>query len=206
MQPTYIPWPGYFNLIYHSDVFVLLDDAQFQKSSWHSRNKIRSGVDASWITVPVLHKTLSQTLSNTQLSATLPWRKKHFKSLINTYSKHQYFSDINNILHFIATNSCEVLADLNISLIQLITDQLSIDTKLVRSSSLNLPGQRTDRLISILKHIGATSYLSPVGARQYLLDDQFQDKCSIELKFQDFPSTPYSQFKCSDFIPIQSLT
>ena len=40
MQPTYFPWAGYFHLIAESDKFVFLNDAQYVKGSWHSRNFI----------------------------------------------------------------------------------------------------------------------------------------------------------------------
>ena len=40
MQPTYLPWSGYFNLIYNTDIFIFLDDAQYSKGSWHNRNLI----------------------------------------------------------------------------------------------------------------------------------------------------------------------
>ena len=31
MQPSFLPWAGYFHLIARSDCFVFLNDAQFQK-------------------------------------------------------------------------------------------------------------------------------------------------------------------------------
>ena len=53
MQPTYLPWLGYFDLMEQSDVFVFLDAAQFVKQSWHQRNRIRVGHELRWMTVPV---------------------------------------------------------------------------------------------------------------------------------------------------------
>ena len=40
MQPNYLPYPGYFNLISSVDKFIILDTAQFEKQSWQSRNRI----------------------------------------------------------------------------------------------------------------------------------------------------------------------
>ena len=67
MQPTYLPWPGYFNLISKADVFVFLDDAQFQKNSWHNRNRILVENKPHWITVPVKHKSLDQKINETEI-------------------------------------------------------------------------------------------------------------------------------------------
>ncbi|WP_368506726.1 WbqC family protein, partial [Staphylococcus pasteuri_A] len=43
MQPTYLPWLGYFSLINSADKFVFLDNVKLEKSDWHVRNKIKSG-------------------------------------------------------------------------------------------------------------------------------------------------------------------
>ena len=42
MQPTYLPWVGYFDLIQKADVFVFLNDVQFAKQSWQVKNRIKS--------------------------------------------------------------------------------------------------------------------------------------------------------------------
>ena len=56
MQPTYLPWVGYFNLINKSEYFVFLDDVQFDKRSWQQRNKIIINSHQRYLTVPVLSK------------------------------------------------------------------------------------------------------------------------------------------------------
>jgi hypothetical protein len=81
MQPTYLPWAGYFNLISQSDVFVFLDDAQFQKNSWHNRNRILVNHLPHWITLPVRHAALCQTIRQTELDDSKNWRRKHIKLL-----------------------------------------------------------------------------------------------------------------------------
>ena len=75
MQPTYLPWAGYFNLIAQVDVFVFLDDAQFQKNSWHNRNRILLNHGTHWITVPVNRKALSQTINKSSVDEKQNWKK-----------------------------------------------------------------------------------------------------------------------------------
>ena len=53
MQPTYLPWAGYFNLISQVDRFVFLDDVQFEKQSWQTRNRILLQGEECLISVPV---------------------------------------------------------------------------------------------------------------------------------------------------------
>ena len=56
MQPTYLPWAGYFNLINQVDIFFFLDDAQFAKQSWHNRNRILRNNKEVLITISLKKK------------------------------------------------------------------------------------------------------------------------------------------------------
>ena len=51
MQPTFLPWLGYFYMIDKADEFVFLDNVQFDKRSWQQRNKIKTPNGDDWITV-----------------------------------------------------------------------------------------------------------------------------------------------------------
>ena len=57
MQPTYLPWLGYFDLMAESDLFVFLDHVQFEKESWQNRNRVKSPEGWLWLTVPVTSPT-----------------------------------------------------------------------------------------------------------------------------------------------------
>ena len=76
MQPSFLPWAGYFNLIANSDHFVFLTDAAFQKNSWHNRNKILVNGKKSWITCPVQRGPLGTPLDMIMLQDEDRWVKK----------------------------------------------------------------------------------------------------------------------------------
>ena len=60
LQPHYLPWIGYFDLIKRSDVFVFLDDVQYIKREWKNRNKIRKNPkseEVKWLSVPIDKKS-----------------------------------------------------------------------------------------------------------------------------------------------------
>ena len=151
MQPTYVPWAGFFNLIAKSDVFVFLDDVQFQKNSWHNRNRLLVNHKPHWLTVPVKSNKLNQTIKETEIDVTKHWRKKHRKILQQTYSKHPFASDMLEICSEIEKDKITHLADLNIHLILWILEKLEVNTEIFVSSKMSLEGKRTTRLISILK-------------------------------------------------------
>ena len=119
MQPTYLPWAGYFNLISQVDTFVFLDDAQFQKNSWHNRNRILLNHSSHWITVPVRRVALNQKIHETKIDSSA-WRTKHQRLLQQTYAKHPFIDDILEICEALGKAKIDNLAILNISLIQFI--------------------------------------------------------------------------------------
>ena len=61
LQPSYIPWRGYFHQIQKADLFIFYDDVQYDKNGWRNRNRIKTRQGAHWLTIPVLTKgTLSE--------------------------------------------------------------------------------------------------------------------------------------------------
>ncbi|ABK47541.1 hypothetical protein CF168_14350 [Shewanella bicestrii] len=205
MQPTFLPWSGYFNLMAEVDVFVFLDDAQFQKSSWHNRNRIPLNNMPNWLTVPVRHQHLDQTLLATRLDNKTHWREKMTRMLEQTYAKHAFNSELYCFINLISNDNHTSLAELNIALIEMMAQKLSIQCKTIRSSELDIPGVRTRRLLSILHEIKATEYLSPQGAREYLTADDFTGQTDIQLSFQEFLPQVYPQRKTNHFIEKLSM-
>ena len=53
VQPSYLPWRGYFHMIEKADVFVFYDDVQYDKHGWRNRNRIKTAAGTRWATVPV---------------------------------------------------------------------------------------------------------------------------------------------------------
>jgi hypothetical protein len=199
MQPTFLPWAGYFNLISGVDTFVFLDDAQLQKNSWHNRNRILVNQKPHWISVPVKREKLGQTIAKTKLDDSQRWRSKHVKLLQQVYSKHPFSKDISELCDILLKDGSIHLAELNIQLIKWFLLKLQISTTIVLSSDLNIEGKRTERVINILKKLKASSYLSPKGAEEYLEEDGFSEQKFVTLEIQNFESLQYFQYKKNEF-------
>lgn len=205
MQPTYLPWIGYFHLMANADVFVFLDDAQFQKNSWHSRNRLLVNHQPYWITVPIRHTALEQSLKETLLCEEKCWRRKHANLLQQTYARHPFKLAIDEIVAFIQQDDAPNLAVLNIRLINFIAKKMEIDTPVRLSSEMSVGGRRTERILNILNSIQASEYISPKGAAGYLEADGFTSQTDIALKFQTFTPEPYPQHRHEPFIPYLSV-
>lgn len=205
MQPTYLPWPGYFNLITSSDIFVFLDDAKLEKSSWHVRNQLPINDKASFITL-ALDASRLDNINEAMLSKDNPWRKKHVGTLRNLYSRSPYGkSFLKPIISIIEDSNINKLSDFNIKIIKEILNYLGVEKEFHLSSELNVEGKRTDRLVNFCKHFDVGTYISPAGAKEYIEEDGNFNNSGYELKFQYAPSKEYSQFNTKEFIPYMSV-
>ncbi len=205
MQPTYLPWAGYFNLISKADVFVFLDDVQFEKQSWQHRNRILVNGKPHWITVPVNRKRLSQTINKVKIDNSISWRKKQVKLLEQNYGKHAEFDKLKEVLKAIADTSIEYIAELNMKIISVFCSIIGLNFSFHRSSELDIGGQRSDRLITICERFGCDIYLSPIGAKEYLRLDNAFEKSHVKLCFQDYTPPEYTQKSGYEFIGYLSL-
>lgn len=205
MQPTYMPWIGYFALMQQVDHFVLLDDVQFSKQSWQQRNRVKSKSGPIWLSVPVLSKGKSkQLISEVRISSDTTWSDKHFSAIEACYGGSPYWKENEPWLSEFYANPPNELLTLNRTAILLIRQQLGIDTPIVLSSELNAASGRVDRLVDICQHLGADEYISPIGSFDYLRDsNEFRD-AGIQLRFQNFRHPQYEQIN-GDFTPFMSV-
>jgi hypothetical protein len=192
LQPMYLPWIGYFGMIDRADTFVYYDDVQFVRRSWQRRNKIKvPGGDFTWLTVPV-EKDFGQEIREVEIKDN-GWRDKHWKSIHHSYANAPYFDEYSPLLKDIYESECVSLLSLNITIIENITDSLGIDdTEFVYSSKLNVEGEKTDRLLSVLNEIGADEYISGPAAKDYIEIEKFKRE-GIDLYWHDFDHPEYPQ-------------
>jgi len=208
MQPTYLPWAGYFNLIANVDIFVFLDDVQYEKGEWQNRNRILYNHKVHWLTVPVKHNSLLQKIHTVVIDNMRDWRRKHCLTLEHAYRKHPFGADVLDvILPIIAEKRITHLASLNTALVLSIANALGVaNGKLfINSSELKLEGQRTERLLKMCEYFGCNEYISPVGAKHYLEKDGDFQKSKVQLTFQDFIPRHYPQKNQETFVSHLSI-
>lgn len=199
MQPTYLPWLGYFNLIHESDTFIFLDDAKLEKSSWHTRNKLLVNGKGCFITVTLDASRLS-TINEARLSP-LNWRKKHVTMLNTAYRNSPHGKAVLELISPIIENEdIQNLAELNIQLITAISGRLGLMTNFKRSSELNVEEKRSERLMKFCQRFESTIYLSPIGAKEYIVKDGVFNLNNFPVRYQDFPSKEYRQLNSKEFI------
>ncbi len=205
MQPSFIPWAGYFNLLAQADDFVFLDDVQLEKQSWQTRNRIIENGKARWISVPVKHLSLTQKINETEISNFNFWFIKFERSFIYTYKTHPHYEAAQEIIDFIGNYGNKGLAQLNQKLILHVSKQLNLTPRFHFASELNQDGVRSDRLANFCKRFEAEVYLSPVGSMEYLSEDRFNEKTTTNLQFQTYQVMSYPQKGTQEFISHLSI-
>lgn len=201
MQPTYLPWSGYLNLVSRVDCFIFLDDVQFQRRSWQSRNRIMINGVELMLSVPTIKSHRSTLLKDIEICYENDWVSKHWKSLVLGYEKAEHGKELLSIMEPIyRATKIAYLAELNCLIIKTLCGALNIETKFLYASELNCIGSRSLHLIELLKKCKCSEYVSPIGSKEYLAEDRFEEHSSIKLTYQDFSPKPYPQKKSSGFI------
>lgn len=192
MQPTYLPWLGYFNLMAQADTFVFLDDVTFSHRSWQQRNRIIQDERLLWLTVPVLTSgLLSQSINKVEVQDNLPWRRKHFASVSRAYGRAPFGTTVTSLVSDVLEMQKPHLALINISLITRIAKLLEISCSIRLASELDCTGGRSDRLLAMCRMLDGTSYLSPAGAEEYLKTDGVFTDAAFPVQIQRFAPALY---------------
>lgn len=195
-QPNYIPWRGYFHQIQKADVFVFYDDVQYDKHGWRNRNRIKTHHGPTWLTIPVLKKgavTNHTAINQILIDRTYHWPRKHWSTIEQSYGKTPFFSEYAPALKTLLERPYEKLADLTIDLTISLAGNLGISSKtFIRSSSLEVIGAKTDRLLQILHTIGATHYITGPAARSYLEEERLSS-AGISIEYMEYDYPAYTQ-------------
>ncbi len=210
MQPTYLPWIGYFDLISRVDIFIFLDDAQLVRRSWQVRNRIRTSQDCErMLSIPVCKSAHRDDL---RICDALPqdaenWRHRHLRTLEQSYARAPHRHRAIDIWkrHYLAAPAA--LADMHMGFIREVSGVLGFRPSFRRASELDVSGSRDIRLLGICQSVGASLYLSPPGSAGYISAEQpegaFTDS-GIALRYQSFHHPHYAQGD-GEFLPFMGI-
>lgn len=194
LQPSYIPWRGYFDIIRRVDLFVFYDDVQYDRRGWRNRNRVKSAQGPLWLTIPV--RARNNQLEQTPIAAIETdgdaWAARHLQTLRHLYARAPHFAGQREWLERLYADPPPLLADFTIASTIALAARLGItDTKFMRSSELNVTGTKSERLLHVLEKVGATHYLSGPSARAYLDEPLFADHgIDVEWMTYDYPEYP----------------
>jgi WbqC-like protein family len=200
VQSSYIPWKGYFDLIRAVDEFILLDEVQFTKRDWRSRNRIKTKDGLCWLTIPVHSKgRFEQRIMDTTISDP-SWSARHWRTIQGAYARAPFFATYApQVRALYDTPPSDRLSDVNRSLTEGLCRMLDITTPIRWSSEYHPREGRNERLIDLCVKSGATDYLSGPSARGYMDEVAFAS-AGVTVHYVDYSGyreypQPYPPFE-----------
>jgi hypothetical protein len=191
-QLHYLPWLRYFHKIACSDVFVVLDNIQYNKNGYQNRNRIKTPQGPIMLTVPVFDR-FAQSLNAVQIDNKRNWAAKHWRSIEQNYRHAPFFDSCAPALREFYARTWESLNDLNRAMLPFFLDALGITTPILYSSEMEAPGEATTRLVNLIRAAGGTTYLTGAYALDTYLDVEELAAAGITLEIQAWKSVGYPQ-------------
>ena len=193
-QPNFLPWLGLFHKVEQADVWVLADDVQYSRGSLTNRNRIRTASGWQWLTVPVLTRGRGrQQICDVQTEPDGDWRRKHCQSLRWHYGHAPFFDAYAPAIEGLYAGAGPQLIDLNVALLRHLLQLLEVEVEVRFSSQMDLPNERTSRLVDMAKSCDCQVYLAGGVASKAYLDGEAFAAAGIECRFTPFEHPVYPQ-------------
>jgi hypothetical protein len=196
-QPSYLPWLGYLDKIARVDRFIVMDDLQYEAQNFQNRNRVKLAQGPAWLTVPVLRGPQTDRVVDKRIDNTgglkHHWQRKTLRTLQIHYGAAPHFDRYASDLEDIFTRRWHWLVDLDLHILDLARRWFGITTPILRSSTLGLRGNKTDRIVALCEAMGATTYLSGRGGSTEYLDVDVLARAGVTVAWQDFAHPIYPQ-------------
>ena len=206
MQPYFLPYVGYFQLIANTDQFIFFDIVQYNKKSWMNRNRVlhaNKPDDFQYISVPVIKHNKGSLIKDIKINNDEKWQNKILSQLI-VYKKLKapFYSEIHQVVEEIFSKQYNALMDLSIGSTRTICDYLGIKLNYEIASKMNFDlsniSQPGDWALEISKKKKASEYINPYSAHDIFNENKF-NASKIKLNFLKPNLTPYKQSFRKDF-------
>lgn len=191
MQPYFLPYIGYFQLMSAVDVFVFFDDVQYINHGWVNRNRIRVNRRPAWLTLPVRRE--SSMLEIRQRSYLLdPQTIERVERRVGSaYREAPHHDEAMRLVKDVLGGPDSNVASFNIRQLRLLADLLGITCRFESSARIgttaHLKGQ--DRVIELSRRLGASHYVNPIGGTALYDPDAFA-RARMGLSFLETSAAP----------------
>lgn len=202
MQPYFLPYIGYFQLMQAVETFVIYDDVNYIKQGWIARNRILCNGKEQYFILPVHGASSFKHIKDIGVAHN---PSKMLRTIQQAYGKAPYFGGTFRMLEHVLTNPEKNLAGFLTQQLRAIVSHLGLKTRLLVSSDIGKPeglaGQ--DKVLFLCKTLGATMYINAIGGRELYSAASFETQ-GIELRFIQSEEVSYQQFGKA-FVPWLSI-
>ncbi len=176
------------------DLFVIEDSVLLETKGFTNRNKIKTCQGSLWLTVPIVHVGRQIPINEARIAGKgkSDWSRQHSLSIKYSYCKAPYWADYKDFFDQSYKLEWTNFVELSMHFITEIKRFFNIKTPMVMASALAASGTKSDLIIAQCKEVGAATYLSGIGAKDYLELSKFE-KEGINVVFQSFQYPTYRQ-------------
>ena len=212
MQPYFLPYLGYFQLMAEVDRFIVFDDVQFIARGWIHRNRILLAGRDHLFTLPVKAAGQHALIYQIELVDELRPRQKILKTIQQSYAHAPYFAQtyplLESLFLFPTQSLCDFIVHSLRSLAQLFGIRAEICLASERYRQQPLVGAAGElhgapRIVEICRRERAQRYVNLPGGRGLYEPQQFSE-IGVQLQFIQAQAIRYSQQQ-HDFIPWLSM-
>lgn len=190
-QSQFLAWIPYYYKILQSDIFIVLDNVQYQKNGVQNRNQIKTPNGALWLTLPII-KDFGQNINETKLADYDKNKSKILKTIEMNYLKSKYYNEIMPNLINIFDSEISDLHQLNNKILLYFLDLLKIDTKILYSSNFETISKKDGLVLELINKTHEKQYISGSGGLEYMDLEKFK-KDNIEIFLCEFHHKEYHQ-------------
>jgi hypothetical protein len=191
-QSNYLPWKGYFDLLRHADRLVLLDNVQFTRRDWRSRNLIKAPDGIQWLSIPVRAPSGRRTSVSEAEISDPAWARSHLRALELSYRRTANFKAVFGLLEKSLLCGDTLLSNLNERILRAMCDFMNLEVDIQVSRGPIDEVDPSERILDLVRRWQGTRYISGPSARAYLNSSIFLD-AGVEVVFFDYPT--YAEYE-----------
>lgn len=202
MQPYFLPYLGYWQLINAVDKYVIYDDVQFIKGGWINRNNILINGQKRPFNILLSGASPNKLINEIAVQDT---QTKLIRTIELNYRKAPMFQQVFPLFLQIMEYSDKNLAKFIGNSIVEISKYLSIETEFIYSSTLDKDNtlRAQDKVLDICKLLNANDYLNAIGGADLYSKESFLNS-GTQLSFLESECVQYKQFT-NEFVPHLSI-
>ena len=205
MQPYFLPYIGYWQLLNAVDAYVILDDVNYIGRGWINRNRILIHGEPAYLNLPVSKASQNRKINELQVNWDEKERLRAKRKVELAYKRAPYFDSVYPLFCGIVDDEQRNLSEYLTDSIRKICEYLEIETPILLSSKLEKDHSRKgqERILDICDHLGASEYYNAIGGQALYSGSRFQEH-KIQLGFVETGVIEYEQFG-SVFVPGLSI-
>ena len=204
MQPYFLPYIGYWQLISAVDVFVVYDNIKYTKKGWINRNRyLQNGTDALF-SLPLKKDSDLLNVVDREMAADFS-ADKLLNQFRGAYFRAPHFKEVSPLLEHILRFDDHNLFRYIYHSIVCLCQHLGLDTKIIVSSKVTIDHslKAQDKVQALCRALGAETYINPIGGMELYSKEVFKNQ-GVELQFIKSRPFQYSQFGAG-FVPLLSI-